>query len=40
MTTLILLACSIAAWYIHLAITRPAAQLLGLINYLPNYSGD
>ena len=32
MTALILVACSIAAWYIHLTVTRPTARLLGLID--------
>lgn len=30
MCALILVACSITAWYIHLAITRPALRALGL----------
>lgn len=32
MTALILLACCVAAWPIHLFITRPAAALLGFVD--------
>ena len=32
MCVLIILACSFAAWPIHLCITRPVARMLGLIN--------
>ena len=32
MTILTILACYFAAWPIHLAITRPVAQMLSLIN--------
>ena len=31
MITLIILACCLAAWPIHLYITRPVARMLGLI---------
>lgn len=31
MCALIIVACSIAAWYIHLAITRPLARIFKLI---------
>ena len=36
MTALILLACCLAAWPIHLSTTRPVARMLNLIDY----SGD
>ena len=32
MTAIILLACCLAAWPIHLSITRPVARMLGLID--------
>lgn len=32
MTALILLACCLAAWPIHLCTARPVARMLGLIN--------